>query len=115
MARVAASDSSDTRAPGSCTCIGESAPVYIAEEIADNRFKIAGGHGSMKVSWQVIGTRRDPYAVANPIAVETWKDNADRGQLLHPEAYGVAKTASVNSERERAGVSRRRSVTRALP
>jgi hypothetical protein len=97
------------------TCIGESAPVYIAQEVTNNRFKIAGGHGSMKVSWQVTGTRRDAYAVANPIAVEAWKDNGDRGQLLHPEAYGVAKSASVHSERERVNAARRRGVARIAP
>lgn len=83
------------------TCIGEAAPVYIAEEVANNRFRIAGGHGSMKVSWQVTGTRRDPYAVANPIVVESWKEARDRGRLLHPEAYGQTKAASVHHERER--------------
>ena len=97
------------------TGIGESAPVYIAEEIAGNRFKIAGGHGSMKVSWQVIGTRRDAYAVANRIAVETWKDARDRGRLLHPEAYGLTKAASVRAERERRSALRSRSLPRVAP
>jgi hypothetical protein len=96
------------------TCIGEAAPVYIAEEIESNRFKIAGGHGSMKVSWQVIGTRRDPYAVANPIVVESWKDARDRGRLLHPEAYGLTKSASVRAERERRNALRLRSVPRVI-
>lgn len=83
------------------TCIGESAPVYIAEEIANNRFRIAGGHGSMRVSWQVIGARRDAYAVWNPIVVESWKGARERGRLLHPEAYGMAKTMSIAADRER--------------
>src|SRR5439155_22785461 len=43
------------------TCIGSFAQVYIAEEIHNNRFKIAGGKPGMKVSWQVTGTRHDPY------------------------------------------------------
>ena len=97
------------------TCIGEAAPVYIAQEIANNEFRIAGGHGSMKVSWQVIGARRDPYAVANPIVIEAWKDGRDRGRLLHPEAYGRTRMESVRAERERKSAARRnRTVSRGV-
>jgi hypothetical protein len=92
------------------TCIGEAAPVYIAEEIANNRFRIAGGHGSMKVSWQVTGTRRDLYALANPIPVESWKEARDRGRLLHPEAYGRNRSASIHDERERQSALRNQQV-----
>ena len=70
------------------TCIGNYAPVYIAEEISDNRFKIAGGKLGMKVSWQVTGVRRDPYALAHPINVEEEKPPEERGYYLHPEVYG---------------------------
>lgn len=52
------------------TCIGGSAPVYIAREIKDNRFLIAGGKFGLKVSWQVTGTRNDSYAQTHRIAVE---------------------------------------------
>ena len=90
------------------TCIGEAAPVYVAEEIAGNRFRIAGGQGSLKVSWQVIGTRRDPYAVANPIVVESWKDAHDRGRLLHPEVYGLTKAANIQNARDRRSAQRMR-------
>lgn len=41
------------------TTIGGFAPVYIAQEISANRFKIAGGKAGMKVSWQVTGIRQD--------------------------------------------------------
>jgi hypothetical protein len=94
------------------TCIGEAAPVYIAEEIENNRFAIAGGHGSMKVSWQVIGTRKDPYATANPIVVETWKDARERGRLLHPEAYGQTMAANIRADREHRKALRLRSLPR---
>jgi len=77
------------------TCIGGFAPVYIAEEISGNRFKIAGGKGGMKVSWQVTGIRHDPYAVANPIVVETAKAPDERGLYLHPEAYGLPKETGI--------------------
>ncbi len=71
------------------TTIGGFAPVYVAQEIEKGRFMIAGGTAEMKVSWQVTGIRQDPYAVANPIQVEQWKAEADRGFYLHPEAYGL--------------------------
>ena len=55
------------------TCIGEFAPVYVAEEISGNRFKIAGGPEGQKVSWQVTGIRHDKFAEANRIQVEVDK------------------------------------------
>ena len=45
------------------TAIGAPGPnLYIAEEIANNQFKIAGGQPGSKVSWQVTGIRHDPYS-----------------------------------------------------
>ena len=70
------------------TCIGGFAPVYIAEEITGNRFKIAGGTPGLKVSWQVTGIRRDPYANAHRIPVEEIKPNNESGTYLYPELHG---------------------------
>jgi hypothetical protein len=70
------------------TCIGRFAPVYIAEEIAGNRFKIAGGPPGVKVSWQVTGIRQDAYANAHRIPVEELKNPQEAGYLLHPELFG---------------------------
>jgi len=39
------------------TCIGGFAPVYIAEKVNDNRFKIGGGTPGLEVSWMVTGVR----------------------------------------------------------
>lgn len=69
------------------TCIGGFAPVYVAEEILDNTFRIAGGQPGLKVSWQVTGIRHDPYAEQNRIQVEEQKSAAERGKYLHPELY----------------------------
>jgi len=55
------------------TCIGGAAPVYVAQEINDNRFLIAGGKPGLKVSWQVTGIRHDAYANAHRIPVEVEK------------------------------------------
>lgn len=55
------------------TCIGGSAPVYVAREIRDNRFVIAGGRPGLKVSWQITGIRHDAYANAHRMMVEQEK------------------------------------------
>ena len=70
------------------TCIGGFAQVYIAEEIAGGRFKIAGGSPGLKVSWQVTGVRQDPFAELHRIEVEEDKPAERRGTYLHPDAYG---------------------------
>ena len=80
------------------TCIGENAPVFIAEEIADNRFRIGGGHPGMRVSWLVTGIRHDRYARAYRIPVEEEKQLHERGRFLHPELYGVTEAQSVDFE-----------------
>ena len=74
------------------TAIGAPGPnLYIAEEISEatntntkyssskraatktennSRFKIAGGASGMKVSWQVTGIRKDPWANANGLKLK---------------------------------------------
>ncbi len=44
------------------TCIGGYAPIYVKEEIHNNRFKIAGGQEGLKICWQVTGIRNDKFA-----------------------------------------------------
>jgi hypothetical protein len=53
-----------------------------------SHFKIAGGNSGMKVSWQVTGIRKDPWANANRIEVEQDKPAKERGYYLHPDVYG---------------------------
>ncbi|HYX55829.1 MAG TPA: hypothetical protein VE818_06700, partial [Nitrososphaeraceae archaeon] len=92
------------------TAIGAPGPnLYIAEEISEattntkyssskrsssnknknnnSRFRIAGGTSGMKVSWQVTGIRKDPWANANRIRVEEDKPAKERGYYLHPDVY----------------------------
>ncbi len=77
------------------TCVGGYAPVYVAQEIENNRFKIAGGKPGLKVSWQVTGVRHDLYAQQHPVPTEQNKPAGEQGTYLHPELYGqpVSKTA----------------------
>ena len=74
------------------TPVGAAFVPYVAEEIARNQFKIAGGVPDKKVSWQVTGIRQDAYANANRIRVEEWKTGAAKGNYLHPQAFGVPVT-----------------------
>jgi len=76
-------------------CIGGFAPVYIAEEISNNRFKIAGGKSGMKISWQVTGIRKDAWANAHRIPAEVEKSERERGYYLHPELYGAPEEKSM--------------------
>jgi len=104
------------------TAIGAPGPnLYIAEEISEanttntkyssskrsssnknknnnknSRFKIAGGTSGMKVSWQVTGIRRDPWANANRIQVEEDKPAKERGYYLHPDLYSQPEEKGIS-------------------
>ena len=83
------------------TCIGGFAPVYIAQKIQNNTFKIAGGTAGIEVSWQVTGIRQDPYAEANRIQIEVDKPADERGKYLHVQAYGLEEGLSVGYEKKK--------------
>ena len=70
------------------TAIGGPGPdLYVAHEIVDNQFRIAGGANGMRVSWQVTGVRQDAYANAHRIPIEQAKSETERGFYLHPELF----------------------------
>jgi hypothetical protein len=97
------------------TAIGAPAPnLHISEEISDttsinysrtrsnknknnSRFKVAGGTSGMKVSWQVTGIRKDPYASAHRIRVEEDKPAKERGYYIYPELYGQPEERGIIS------------------
>jgi hypothetical protein len=69
------------------TAIGKPSPnVYVASEISNNRFRIAGGAPGGKISWQVTGCRHDTYANEHPIPVEELKPAIERGKYLYRTA-----------------------------
>ena len=78
------------------TCIGAHAPVFVAEEISKNQFKIAGGKPGMKVSWMVTGVRNDPTATSNPMQVEVQKVRDEVGRYLNPAAYGKSDALQID-------------------
>jgi len=78
------------------TAVGGAAPnLHVAEEIYENRFRIAGGEAGMKVCWQVTGSRKDPWAAANPFEVEEEKSPEDRGHYLQPALYNAPEEQRV--------------------
>jgi hypothetical protein len=77
------------------TCIGGFAPVYIAEELANNQFKVGGGRAGMRISWQITGIRQDAWSNAHRIPVEEQKNARERGHYLHPELYGAPAESSI--------------------
>jgi hypothetical protein len=93
------------------TAIGAPGPnLYVAEEISDgvtnygnssnknnkSRFKIAGGTSDMKVSWQVTGIRKDPWANAHRIQVEGDKPDKEIGYYIYPDLYGRAAEKGIS-------------------
>ncbi|MBU0561864.1 MAG: hypothetical protein ABIG69_08050 [Bacteroidota bacterium] len=82
------------------TCIGGYSPIFISEEISENKFKISGGKPGLKISWQVTGIRQDPYANANRISVEVDKPSEERGYYLHYKEYDQPMEKSVEAARK---------------
>lgn len=102
------------------TALGAPGPnLYIAEEILDvattnysnidnnnrsndknknknSHFKVAGGTSGMKVSWQVPGIRKDPWANAHRVEVEKDKPANERGYYIYPDLYGRAAEKGIS-------------------
>ncbi len=89
------------------TAVGAAAPdLHVAQEIADNRFEIAGGPPGLKVSWQITARRNDGYMRHNPFQVEKPKIGIEVGTFLCPECHdepesSSTRTAIVKSMRDR--------------
>jgi trimeric autotransporter adhesin len=80
------------------TAVGAPGPnLYVAEEVKDNAFKIAGGTPGTKVSWQVTARRNDPYMRAHPYVVEQDKPENERGYYTDPSLYGAPKERGISS------------------
>ncbi len=82
------------------TCIGGYAPIYIAEKIKNNKFKIAGGKNGLEVSWQVTGIRHDPYANKHRIKVEVEKTGKEKGHYLYYKEYNQPFENSIEAIEE---------------
>ena len=45
----------------------------------------------------MIGVRRDPYALGNPLQVEAAKTGAEVGRYLYPQGYGLGAAAGLDA------------------
>jgi hypothetical protein len=70
------------------TVLGQFAQAIVLKEIANNQFVIQTDKPGVKVSWQVTGVRKDPFAEKNRVVPEVEKSAEEKGKYLHPEAYG---------------------------
>jgi hypothetical protein len=77
------------------TPIGRFGQVIVEREVAGGRFVIRSEHPGTKVSWQVVGTRKDPQAKDAPIVAVQAKKGAARGRYLDPSLYGKPASAAV--------------------
>ena len=73
------------------TCIGGFAPVYVANKIKNNRFRVAGGLPGLEISWQVTGIRQDAWANATRIPIEEDKPESERGFTSIPNSTASPK------------------------
>ena len=81
------------------TPIGAAMPnLYIASEVNNGTFVIAGGVPSKKVSWTLTAERNDPYISRNPEVRNNVVDKGDyRGRYLSPETYGQSTEKGILS------------------
>lgn len=74
------------------TAIGAPGPsLYIAQEVVNNGFVIAGGQPGMKVSWEVTAKRSDRFVQQMGAPVEVRKAPEQQGKYLMPELYGQSQ------------------------
>lgn len=77
------------------------AMARVVQEMHDNSFMIQTNVPKIKVSWQVTGIRKDPYAERHRIPVEEDKPENERGYYLHPDLYGVSDEFRIENAKGR--------------
>ncbi|MBL7773558.1 MAG: hypothetical protein JNM95_11900, partial [Chitinophagaceae bacterium] len=77
----------------------------VTSEVSNNRFTIRTSKPDVKVSWQVTGVRKDPWANANRVVAEVDKSENDKGYYLNPELYGKPATQTVGPKKPNAHAS----------
>lgn len=84
------------------TAVGAAMPnLYIAEEVNNNSFVIAGGISGKKVSWEVTAERNDLHYQRNPELRNMELDKGEnRGFYLSPEAYGQPKERGIFTKKK---------------
>jgi len=78
------------------TAVGAPAPnLHVAERVAGNRFRIAGGEPGMEICWMVTGVRQDASARSAPLIVEEAKSPDDVGRYVDPVAHGADRSMTI--------------------
>jgi hypothetical protein len=80
------------------TVLGVFSQAIIKEEITNSHFSIKTDKPNVKVSWQVTGIRKDPFANAHRIPIEELKGKEEQGKYLYPKEYGVSETMGIGNE-----------------
>lgn len=89
------------------TVIGDFAQAIISQEVQNNQFTIRTDKPNVKISWQVTGIRKDPWAEKNRIQVEEKKKGDQIGKYLHPEVYDMPESMGVDFENNRHAIENR--------
>jgi hypothetical protein len=82
------------------TVIGQFAQAIVATKIQNNQFTIRTSRPHVEVSWQVTGTRQDPWANAHRVQVEVPKPQAEQGTYLFPQGYGQPESLGRDYQEE---------------
>ncbi len=90
------------------TPIGSFSRAMVEKEIADGSFTVRSEDPNVRLSWQITGTRIDPYAAKNPLQVVTDKPAEDVGQYLDPKSYGASPSKQAGAELYDDGTSNRK-------
>jgi hypothetical protein len=73
------------------------------KKLRGNQFAVRSSRGNLEVSWQITGIRHDAWAEKNRIPNSVDKPAAEKGKLLHPEAFGKAPEQGIVSTPAGAG------------
>jgi hypothetical protein len=92
------------------TVIGQFAQAIVSSEIKNNRFTIRTDKPNVKVSWQVTGIRKDPYAEHNRIHAEVDKSASESGTYLHPTEWGQPESKGIGYQESQQMLSREQSI-----
>jgi hypothetical protein len=93
------------------TAVGAPAPnLHVAQEIQNHSFRIGGGAGGIKVSWQVTAVRQDAWEKVHPMAVEVEKPPRERGYYINIELFGAPPERSIDWAREPQQMKRMRDI-----
>jgi hypothetical protein len=89
------------------TVVGSFAQAIVKSKVWDGAFTIATSVPGVEVCWLVTGVRRDAYARAHQLEVESNKSGPEKGRYLNPVELGQQESKGVDWKiRQRLSASR---------